>query len=459
MRRLANYAAGMALFAATPVFAGALITERINVNPSTGAEADGVSDSPALSVDGCIVAFVSQSGTLAPASYGLSTASPPQVYAVNRCVMPHTLELISVTSDGAAAADRACTLPNISADGRYVAFLTTAGNLPVPGSAPSGQGWFVFVRDRVAHTTISPLEAWRVTASTIAGVGNVATLHRYMSADATRMALEFYNSVSLPGNLYVFDLPGAAASVHAGVCPTAALTAAEPCGGAGGETISGDGSSVAFNTSYPMTGGDANGLGDAFSYSVASAAFTLVSVNANGSQGNGAVSGYADMSASGNGSRVAFLSDTATNFPGGTANTLLLKNMTTGDLTLISATSDGTPESINVGFAAPQLSDDGNRLAFNSDNAALAPHPNKWSTDALVADLTLGRLGSACISASGSYGRFGCDGAAISADGKWIAFRSLSDNLVPNDTNGNPDIFVVALDPAVDAVFVDGFER
>ena len=442
------------LFAAAPAAADPLITERVNVNPTTGAQADGISYSAALSADGCVVAFVSQSSTLAPPSYGLTTDSPPQVYAVNRCVTPHTLELISVTDDGTAAADRECQYPNISADGRYVSFVSSAGNLPVPGSAPSGQGIFVFVRDRAAGTTLSPLEAWRVTSNTIAGVGFNSTPNRYMSADATQFVFFFYNSVSVPGNTYAVNFSGGVSTLQP-VCPTASLVAAVPCTE---PQISGDGSTVVFDTSYPIVPSDVNGFSDVFSYNTATAASALVSVNADGTQANHDVNPYGDLNLSGDGHLVAFSSDEATNFPGATIRTLLVKNMTTGDMTLISATSDGTPESITAGVAAPQLSDDGNRLAFNSDNAALAPHPNQALYDTLVADLTLGRLGSFCISASGSYGRVGCDGATISADGKWAALRSNSENLVPNDTNGEPDIFVVALDPAVDVVFATGFE-
>jgi hypothetical protein len=119
MHKLAtNCVAAIALIVVTSASAGPLVTERVNANPVTGLQADGPSSSPVLSADGCVAAFISQSGTLAPASFGLTTASPPQVYAVNRCVTPHTLELVSVTNNGAAAADRACQTPNISADGR-----------------------------------------------------------------------------------------------------------------------------------------------------------------------------------------------------------------------------------------------------------------------------------------------------------------------------------------------------
>ena len=83
MRKFVMYCGAVTvLLAAGTVAAGPLITERINVNPTTGAQADGISDSPVLSADGCIVAFVSQSGTLAPPSYGLTTGSPAQVWTL-----------------------------------------------------------------------------------------------------------------------------------------------------------------------------------------------------------------------------------------------------------------------------------------------------------------------------------------------------------------------------------------
>jgi len=137
---------------------------------------------------------------------------------------------------------------------------------------------------------------------------------------------------------------------------------------------------------------------------------------------------------------------------------LLLKNLTSGSVTLISARSDGTPVPIGYGIALPQLSADGNRLAFTAENQII-PHDNQFGRDAVIADLSLGRLASACISASGLFAAAGCDGVTISADGRWAAFRSTATNLVPDDTNGEPDIFVVALDPVMDVLFADGFEH
>jgi hypothetical protein len=46
-------------------------------------------------------------------------------------------------------------------------------------------------------------------------------------------------------------------------------------------------------------------------------------------------------------------------------------------------------------------------------------------------------------------------GAVVSADDRFIVFRSGASNLVPGDTNGVDDVFV-AYGPAT--VFADGFE-
>jgi hypothetical protein len=50
-----------------------------------------------------VVAFASQSSTLAPASFGLTVSSRAEIYVVYRCVTPRTPELISVRRDIAQA--------------------------------------------------------------------------------------------------------------------------------------------------------------------------------------------------------------------------------------------------------------------------------------------------------------------------------------------------------------------
>jgi len=451
MSKFVTCCSALIIFIVAPAAAGPLITERVNVNPITGMQADGASYSPALSADGCVVAFVSQSSTLAP-SYGLTVSSPAQVYAVDRCVTPHTLELISVTSDGTAAADAASLAPNISADGRFVAFVSEATNLPAPGSGQAGSAQLLFVRDRVAQTTLSPLEAWRQNSGGV-GVDTTAAI-RYMSADGSRFAFDFRSPPTVDQNFYVVDFSGGASTLQP-ICP--ALDNDCLAGTSDYLSISADGNAVLLQSTYPFVVGGGSGIYNLYLYDVATAASTLVNVTANGTPANASDEPLSDIALSEDGHLVAFSSGLATNFPGNTSDTLLLKNLTSGAVTLISATSNGTPVPISYGIALPQLSADGNRLAFTAENQ-LIPHANQIGDDAVVADLSLGRLGSACISASGSFASAGCEGVTISADGRWAAFRSTANNLVPNDTNGEPDIFVVALDPVMDVLFADGFE-
>ena len=60
----------------------------------------------------------------------------------------HTIERVSVASDGTQG-DGASFEATISADGRYVAYVSSASNL-VPGAPPSFNN---FVYDRLTHTT------------------------------------------------------------------------------------------------------------------------------------------------------------------------------------------------------------------------------------------------------------------------------------------------------------------
>jgi Tol biopolymer transport system component len=275
-----------------------------------------------------------------------------------------------------------------------------------------------------------------------------------MSADASRFAFDFRSPPTVDQNLYVVNFSGGASTLQP-ICPV--LDNACLAGTSDYMTISADGSAVLLQSNYPFALGGGSGLYSLYLYDVATAASTLVSVTASGAPANASVEPLSDIALSEDGHLVAFSSDLATNFPGNTSDTLLLKNLTSGAVTLISATSDGTPVPIGYGIALPQLSADGNRLAFTAENQ-LVPHYLQVGDDAVVADLSLGRLGSACISASGAFAPLGCDGVTISADGRWAGFRSTANDLVPNDTNGEPDIFVVALDPAVDIVFVNDFE-
>jgi Tol biopolymer transport system component len=116
-------------------------TERVSTG-GAGTQADGESDSPAISADGRFVAFVSAATNLVPGD----TSGRAAVFVYDR--QTRTTERVSVDGAGTPA-DRESASPTISADGRFVAFSSSATNL-VPGDS-NGQS-DVFVHDRQTGT-------------------------------------------------------------------------------------------------------------------------------------------------------------------------------------------------------------------------------------------------------------------------------------------------------------------
>jgi Tol biopolymer transport system component len=117
-------------------------TERVSVS-SAGAQGDMHSFHPTISADGRYVSFVSFASNLVSGD----TNNREDVFVHDRLTL--TTERVSVTGTGDQAAGGSHSA-DISADGRLVAFTSTAGNL-----FPGVTGFFtgIFVRDRLLGTT------------------------------------------------------------------------------------------------------------------------------------------------------------------------------------------------------------------------------------------------------------------------------------------------------------------
>ena len=145
-----NRVALLAFVALLPALAGVALaasggprTERVSVS-SSGAQGKGYSDGPSLSGDGRLVAFSSMSNNLVPGDRN----GKSDVFV--RDLKTHKTTLVSVNSDGAQG-DRSSLGPKISRDGRFVAFSSLATNLV----AHDGNGQKdVFVHDLKSHETI-----------------------------------------------------------------------------------------------------------------------------------------------------------------------------------------------------------------------------------------------------------------------------------------------------------------
>ena len=116
---------------------------RASVDAATGAAGDRTSQTPAISGNGQVVAFRSESTNFSPLS---TSGVTPEIFARDLVSGTTTLE-----SPGAATTGRSATTPALSFDGRYMAFEST-GVLD-PRDLDNGT-LDVYLRDRVVGTTV-----------------------------------------------------------------------------------------------------------------------------------------------------------------------------------------------------------------------------------------------------------------------------------------------------------------
>jgi len=108
--------------------------------------------------------------------------------------------------------------------------------------------------------------------------------------------------------------------------------------------------------------------------------------------------------------------------------------------TLVSATVDGGP---SVGISgAPSISADGRYVAFSSGANNLVPDDTNRATDIFVRDRQTGAVTRVSVDSAGVQGNDDSTSPSISGDGRFVVFTSYASNLVANDTNKVRDIFL-----------------
>ncbi|MBA3745508.1 hypothetical protein [Sporichthya sp.] len=111
-----------------------------------------------------------------------------------------------------------------------------------------------------------------------------------------------------------------------------------------------------------------------------------------------------------------------------------------GQIARISVDSKGRQSTADS--YAPAISADGRFVAFDSEANALVPRDRNRATDVFVRDRVAGRTTRVSVSSQGEEGDRGSFTPAISGDGRWVAFVSEATDLVARDTNGDPDVFL-----------------
>ena len=166
---------------------------------------------------------------------------------------------------------------------------------------------------------------------------------------------------------------------------------------------------------------------------------TRISVGTNGTQGNGASEA---PTISADGRWVAFDS-WASNLVLGDTNgdaDVFIYDRQAGTTTRVSVGSGGTQA--NDASGASAMSADGRWVAFRSVANNLGPgDTNVWS-DVFVHDRQTGTTTRVSVGPGGLQPNGFSDFPVISADGRWVGFESFANNLVANDTNDTADVFV-----------------
>ena len=208
-------------------------------------------------------------------------------------------------------------------------------------------------------------------------------------------------------------------------------------------SISADGRYVAFaSDASNLVSGDSNGCFDIFVHDRQTGETVRASVSTSGVQGNFA----SDQPAiSADGHHVAFVSSATTLVTGDTNNRMdvFVHDLVTGETKRVSISSTGVQGNSNSGYQDyPSLSADGRYVAFMSQANTLVPNDTNHCEDIFVYDTATSTIVRASVSGSGAQGDGSSFGASINSDGRYVAFFSWSTNLVSGDTNGYSDVFV-----------------
>jgi len=90
----------------------------------------------------------------------------------------------------------------------------------------------------------------------------------------------------------------------------------------------------------------------------------------------------------------------------------------------------------------PRVSYDGRYIVFYSTESTLVENDFNGKEDVFIYDMDTGSMQFVSVSSDGTQGNNYSYKPTISADGRYVAFKSYADNLISNDTNGCIDVFV-----------------
>ena len=316
----------------------------------------------------------------------------------------------------------------ISADGRYVAFETSASNLVV---GDTNQIRDVVVRDRAAHVTR------RVSVGPGGAQANGSSHRPAVSARGRFVAFSSFAS-----NLVTGDTNG---SFDVFVRDQMTRVTRRVSVGPGGAqansysdnpSISAHGRYVAFSSfASNLVTGDTNGTFDLFVWDRTAEVTRRVSVGPGGVQAND--SSFAPV-ISADGRYIAFYSWASNLVSGDTNGTadVFVRDLRAGVTRRVSVGPGGAQA--NDFSYDPAISADGVHVAFTSDASNLVAGDTNGTADVFVWDGVNQVTRRVSVGPGGAQASDASFAPAISAQGRHVAFYSWAPNLVTGDTNDTP---------------------
>lgn len=396
---------------------------------SSGLQSNGASLGAVMSLGGRFVAYQSSASNLVAGDGNARN----DIFVYDRETKTTVRASISgVEGDGDSS------VASVSQDGRYVSFLSRATNLVANDTNGRAD---VFLRDLQSGTTV------RINGTNANGDSEAA----WVSPEGRFVAYHSKASNLVAGDtagkadIFLFDRQTAQTSRVSGPGVDgleANLDSFSP-------VVTANGGAVFYlSGASNLVAGDTNGAADIFRFDTAAGLTTRVSVDGVGGQANGASNAFA---VSANGRYLAFQSS-ASNLVGGDTNgvrDIFWKDLQTGTVKLVSVADSGVQA--DKASSNTAISANGRYVAFQSDATNLVPGDTNQSFDIFVRDMVTEKIHRVSLNGSGGQatGAGGGVGAAdsatpaISADGRYVSFHSSANNLVPGDTNGVRDVFVV----------------
>lgn len=352
------------------------VVTRVNTDSNGNQALGSASYVTSISGDGRYVTFHSSAANL------VAGDTNTQIDTFVKDTLTGITIRVSTDSAGTQASGGTSRGGQISADGRYVAFFSSATNL-VAGDTNGQVDSFVKDLQTGALTRISTSSSGAEALGGLSVVTSISADGRYVAfeSDANNLVASDTN-----GNRDVFikdTLTGTTTRISTDTNGIEAIF-----GGSSGALLSADGMLATFISSASnLVSGDSNGQGDVFLKDLSTGVTTRINTTSSGLQALGGTSVVQGISADG---RFVVFNSSATNLVTGDTNgaqDVFLKDLLSGSTIRINVGASGQ-ESIGTSSTTRALSADARFVAFDSAADNLVDGDGNMRDDVFLRDLT-----------------------------------------------------------------------